>query len=240
MYSNAGSREKNEDYISSYADGDRICFVIADGLGGEGEGDMASRFVCNHTVAIAEKTKKFNSDFLKDCFTIIQKNLLRAKKELMLSTEMCSTLSILAFDGNSACWGHIGDSRIYCFSEDKIQAVTTDHSLAYLMISGGMSEETDVRNHPDRSILMAAMGMENMNEAYEIDMSEMKMRRPVSFLMCTDGFWQYVHEDEMLNIIGSEQTAEAVMNKMVKTADLNSEGEDRDNISAIYIKYIPE
>lgn len=240
VYSNPGAREVNEDYISVFADEDRFCFVIADGLGGEGSGDMASRFVCNHTVAIAEKTDAFDSDFLDHCFKRIQKNLMRAKEELLITQGMTSTLSIVTIEGNKASWGHIGDTRIYCFSVDGLVSVTPDHSLAQFMIDSGMSDIVDPRLHPDRSTLMAAMGMNTQNDAYEIDAVDVKLVSPHSFLMCTDGFWQYVKEDDMVCILSEETSAEKALSSMIKLAEERAAGEDRDNISAILVRYFPE
>lgn len=240
VYSNPGSREVNEDYISFFADEDRFCFVIADGLGGEGSGDMASRFVCNNTIAIAEKAESFSQGFLEECFTRIQKNLLRAKAELFITQGMTSTLSILTIEGNKAAWGHVGDTRIYCFNSEKIISMTTDHSLAQFMMSAGMSDITDAREHPDRSTLMAAMGMNTENDAYEIDASDFSLDEPCNFLMCTDGFWQYVMEDDILNVINTVGVTEAALSRMVKIAESRAEGEERDNISAILVRYIPD
>ena len=240
VYSNPGVREVNEDYISFFADEDRFCFVIADGLGGEGSGDMASRFVCNHTISIAETTDSFLEGFLENCFTRIQRNLLRAKAELFITQGMTSTLSILAIEDNKASWGHIGDTRIYFFGQDRLISVTPDHSLAQFMMDSGISDVTDARLHPDRSTLMAAMGMNSENDAYEIDAKEVSLDAPYSFLMCTDGFWQYVYEDEMVGVLSAEQTAENALSHMVKIADARAEGEDRDNISAILVRYIPD
>ncbi|MBQ7962570.1 MAG: serine/threonine-protein phosphatase [Clostridia bacterium] len=240
VYSNPGAREVNEDYISFFADDDRFCFVIADGLGGEGSGDMASRFVCNHTISIAEKADSFSTTFLEQCFTRIQKNLLRAKEELFITQGMTSTLSILAIEGNKASWGHIGDTRIYCFDSERLVSVTPDHSLAQFMMDAGMSDVVDARQHPDRSTLMAAMGMLTDNDAHEIDATDVTLDAPYSFLMCTDGFWQYVMEEDMFSVITSVPTAEAALSRMVKIAEKRAEGEDRDNISAILVRYIPD
>lgn len=240
VYSNPGGREVNEDYISVFADDGRFCFVIADGLGGEGSGDMASRFVCNHTVAIAEKAESFGSDFLDHCFQRIQTNLLRAKEELFITQGMTSTLSILTIEDEKASWGHIGDSRIYCFDAEGMVSVTPDHSLAQFMIDSGMSDVTDARLHPDRSTLMAAMGMNTNDDAYEIDTIGDQLVSARSFLMCTDGFWQYVKEDDMVSILAAEPSAEKALSNMVKLAEERAEGEDRDNISAVLVRFFPD
>lgn len=240
VYSNTGSREINEDYVSVYSDGDRFCFVLADGLGGEGSGDMASRFVCNHTVTLAEKGSRLDDVFLETCFTVIHTNLMKAKKELFITSGMTSTLSILVFDGDTANWGHIGDTRIYNFDGTGLVGVTTDHSLAQFMMSSGISNETDVRNHPDRSTLMAAMGMPDMQDAYEIDTENVKLDKPMSFLLCTDGFWQYVLENELNEIVSENLSAEKTVNALVARAEKNAGDDDRDNISLIFVRYTPD
>ena len=172
--------------------------------------------------------------------TRIQKNLLRAKEELFITQGMTSTLSILTIEGNKASWGHIGDTRIYCFDSEKLISMTPDHSLAQFMMDSGMSDVVDARLHPDRSTLMAAMGMLTDNDAYEIDATDIPLEVPHSFLMCTDGFWQYVMEEDMFSVITSEPSAEAALSSMVKIAEARAEGEDRDNISAILVRFIPD
>ena len=235
-YTNAGNREINEDYLSFYTEDDKYCFVIADGLGGEGQGDKASLFVCNNTVMLAEKAEKLDTEFVKHCFATVQKNLLRAKAKLGFSSEMSSTLSILVFDKNLASWGHIGDSRIYSFDGNGPLSVTTDHSLAQLMISNGLSELHDPRQHPDRSTLLAAMGIESLSDSYDIDGDSYPVEPGCAFLMCTDGFWQWLHADEMYSIIATQPDSESALAKMVELAEKRSVGQDCDNISAILIE----
>ena len=82
--------------------------------------------------------------------------------------------------------------------------------------------------------------MNTENDAYEIDASDFSLDEPCNFLMCTDGFWQYVMEDDILNVINTVGVTEAALSRMVKIAESRAEGEERDNISAILVRYIPD
>ena len=235
VFSNIGDRSVNEDYVSVYADAGRFCFAVADGLGGEGQGDVASSFVCKSAVDLAEKTEKLDGAFLAKCFEDVNRALLGEKESKGVQTGMTATLTLLTIQDGVANWGHIGDTRIYCFSDMGAEFISTDHSLAQFMIATGMSDETDVRKSPDRSTLMAAMGMETPQQAYEIDMTEYYTEAPMTFLICTDGLWQYIYEDEMANVIAAGGTAEEMMNALVRIWKKGGVDEVKDNASAILV-----
>lgn len=115
-----------------------------------------------------------------------------------MQTAVCSmktTVTLLAISGMKAAWAHVGDSRIYHFLDGELVHQTRDHSASQIAVMLGNITEAEIRFHEDRNRVYRALGQDG----------ELKVDthfEPLSpgrhaFLLCTDGFWEYVLEREM-------------------------------------------
>jgi serine/threonine protein phosphatase PrpC len=111
---------------------------------------------------------------------------------------MHATATILLVDpvARRALWGHVGDSRIYGFRGGRVMVQTRDHSVLQSVIDGGVVDPVVLRNHPQRNILLHALGSEEEFRA-EVAQSSLGLREGDAFLLCTDGLWEYVDESAM-------------------------------------------
>ena len=107
---------------------------------------------------------------------------------------MKTTAVALRIDRTQAEWAHIGDSRLYYFSGDELQRVTKDHSVSYMKYLGGEISYMDVYHDDDRSSLLRVLGKEKCT----IDTDSVELKSGDSFLLCSDGFWEYVYNEEIL------------------------------------------
>lgn len=236
MVSEIGEKKANEDAVKVFVNTPLSAygFVLADGLGGYGNGDIASNFVVDYAGAAIENTDSIEGDFIDECFDMAQKMLME-EKELNGYTSIKTTMLLLLIDGNRAKWGHIGDSRIYHFREGKMLSRTIDHSVPQMLALSGQIKEREIRHHPDRSMLLRAMGDEWDVPAYEIDERSIKLRKGDNLLLCSDGFWEWIEEKTMLKILKQELTAFDALAAMTKEVVNNGEGKGMDNYSAILI-----
>ena len=114
-------------------------------------------------------------------------------------SQMHSTVVSLFIDldRGQALWGHAGDSRLYAFRDGQLLAHTRDHSLVQSLVEAGLLTEDQMRTHPRRSELHSALGT-----AAE-DLQITTITRPWQliagdvFLLCTDGLWEYVEDEQM-------------------------------------------
>ena len=121
---------------------------------------------------------------------------------------MRATAVILAIDTmeRSAVWGHVGDSRLYCFREGRIIMQTRDHSISQTMVDAGYIKAEEIRNAPNRSKLYAALGNKEQFET-EVIPSVFSLKSGDVFLLCSDGLWEYVIENEMEQLLADAASA---------------------------------
>ena len=119
-YTDQGGREINEDSIGCFQNGINRCFVLCDGLGGHGMGDLASSLVVD-----VFKDQFYKTDdvvnFLGQTFTASQDILMAEQKRMSAGRKMKTTATALVTDDRTAYIGHIGDSRVYVFNKNKVQ-----------------------------------------------------------------------------------------------------------------------
>ena len=236
-FTDIGEKEANEDAVKVFVNQPYLTygFVLADGLGGHGNGDIASHFVVDCVGAMIENTNRFDGAFIDECFDTAQQMLME-EKELKGFLSIKTTMVTLLITDHIAQWGHIGDSRLYHFRDGRQISKTVDHSVPQMLALSGQIKECEIRHHPDRSMLLRAMGAEWNGPAYEIDERNLKVKKGDSFLLCTDGFWEWIEEKTMLKILKRNLTAFDALQEMKKEVLGNGNRRGMDNYSAILVK----
>lgn len=231
LLSDKGSRKINEDRVGSYEKNNDYCFVVADGLGGHGKGEVASRLVVDECVELF-KQNGFDEFFLRNAFEIGQEKLLEKQRVDKKPDDYKTTLVVLAISEKNINWGHIGDSRLYLFKNKKYVMHTLDHSVPQMLVNIGEIEDKDIRNHPDRSHILSSMGIEWERPKYTIG-EPIEPEKGMAFLLCTDGFWELINEEDMVKCLKKAENVHAWMNNMEKIVKKNGENKNMDNFSAI-------
>ena len=95
--------------------------------------------------------------------------------------------------GSTAVWAHIGDSRLYRFSNGELAGVTADHSVTYRKFLGGEISYMDVYHDDDRSRLLRVLGKEPCRP----EAGQAAVSPGDAFLLCSDGFWEFVYNEEI-------------------------------------------
>lgn len=236
--SKAGTRKYNEDYLQIATISDRSCFVVCDGLGGHESGDVAARIAAT---AFSDNFYYADdlSEFLSDAFTKAQKNIELKQKEKVSKKNMRTTVVCMVTDEKNIYIGHIGDSRLYCFRKNGTYTRTLDHSLPQLLVQSNTISEAEIRNHPNRNMLLKVMGDKWEEPLYEIQ-EPVNINDFSAFLLCSDGFWEFIHENEMISALTSSTTPQEWLNKMEKIVEQNGHLKEMDNYTAIAVLYEKE
>ncbi len=233
MKSMPGKRDHNEDYIKFSEDGSAKVFALADGLGGHGYGEVASEMAVESVFSAGES---FDSeDFLNKAFENAQETVLEMQKKKTAVSDMATTLVVLRLTEKYAQWAHIGDSRLYRFHGWSLEEQTLDHSVPQMLVRLGEIKPEQIRHHADRNRLLQVIGMPWEQQAYEVS-ERYPLRRGDSFLLCTDGFWEFITEKEMCRCLMWSMSAQGWLDRMVKLVEKNGAGEEMDNYSAICVK----
>ena len=233
IYTNPGSREINEDTGAAALNDKSYCFAIADGLGGHGGGEIASQAAIN-TICTKFVETGYSEHFFEQAFQEAQQAIWQEQEEKMAPSRMKTTLVILVIHGGQAIWAHIGDSRLYIFKRKHLKKRTMDHSVPQMLAISGEISEKEIRHHPDRNRLMRVMGVRGETPRYE-QSSPIKLNGEHQFLLCTDGFWELIDENEMERTLRESSTPEEWLEKMQTIIAQNGQNTDMDNYSAIAI-----
>lgn len=190
-YSNIGGRSCNEDSVRIATAGlDHACLVLADGLGGHGGGAQASAAAADTICALWQKSLPG-----LDLEHMVQDAHQAVLKVQTSQCSMKSTVVALSLHPGMAEWAHVGDSRLYYFHNKSLVFQSRDHSASQIAVMLGDITPDQIRFHADRNRVLRALGQ-------DCDLLVERREQPLlpghhAFLMCSDGFWEYVLEQEM-------------------------------------------
>ena len=232
IFTDKGGRPVNEDCADAVRCGDRYCFIVCDGLGGHGMGDKASRLV---TEALKKHFTACRSieEFAAGALPRAQNELLAAQRSDPRLRRMSTTAVVLCIEGDKGLCLHIGDSRLYHFRDGKVLSRTKDHSIPQVLCLTGEITEQEIRRHPDRNKLLRALG--DNTEELRTDRSEFDVKAGDAFLLCTDGFWEPVTEEEMERLLSANRKPAEWLSAMAKAAMKNGRETNMDNCTAVAV-----
>lgn len=199
ILSRQGGRPYNEDACGHWHSERRLCCVVADGAGGHGGGDIASKLVVRHIIDQSSAAPLERADEVHDLLVDTNAQVRRNQSESEAARDMHSTVVALFVDlhRREALWGHAGDSRLYLFRGGQMLSHTRDHSVVQTMVDAGMLMPEQMRTHPRRSELQSALGSEPEHLLISTAARPWAVHAGDVFLLCTDGLWEYVDEAEM-------------------------------------------
>lgn len=226
---NKGERSVNEDYIGVAITKQVVSFILCDGLGGHGNGDVASKFVVEQMKHSLEECRS-----IEESIMISQKALLKKQLDENAGNTMKTTLTCLSITDNNARFGHVGDSRIYYFEKAKYKLRSQDHSIPQMLVNRGDIREKDIRHHEDRSRLLRVMGTEWNEPKYQM-VDHIPLTKNSSFLLCSDGFWELIDEKNMCKTLKKASDPDDWLRSMEEIIWKNGRGSNMDNYSAIAI-----
>ncbi len=197
VLSETGGREHNEDCTDNLQlENGNSCWVVADGLGGHGAGEIAAQLAVKTIIETFTQQSAISVENIRYLVCQANKRLLSAQLTTPNGKDMASTIVVLLLDDRHAVWGYSGDSRLYRFRANRYKQLTTDHSMAQLLIRMDEIDAEQLRSHPDRNTLLHSLG----GGSFHVDVSKVeKLCVDDVFLLCSDGFWEYVFEQEMLD-----------------------------------------
>ncbi len=190
FYSSKGGRVVNQDSLRVLKSGSRVLIVAADGMGGAAGGEVASEAAVR---SVAESLSGFpvSADLLYDAVIRANQDVLQCAQDRSPRT----TLSVLWFDREQALAANVGDTRIYQFRSGGIRFQSVDHTVAQMSVMAGELTKKDIRRSRERFQLIQALGSE---DGLRVDLQDLDILEGDAFLICTDGFWEYVVEEEMI------------------------------------------
>ncbi|GAB7388086.1 Stp1/IreP family PP2C-type Ser/Thr phosphatase [Bacillaceae bacterium] len=227
-------RQVNEDYGMILRQNEQwLLAMIADGMGGHQAGDVASRMTAD---AVRRVFSQADGDLtIERGKELVQQAVMKANEEVFRYAEqhpeckgMGTTIALVLLTSSWGIVAHIGDSRVYLL-EDDLRLLTEDHSLVYELVKNGQISQEEAFHHPQKHVLMRALGTE---QHVQIDISTFRWKKGNRLLLCSDGLSNKVSEEAMLPLLKEDDSARNRCEKLIQKA-LDAGGED--NISVIVI-----
>ncbi len=224
-------------------------FLVADGMGGQASGEIASKVAVSSVEEFIVRSRKeditWPIPYRKD-FSLEQNRLLAAAAHANdmirnYSVEnpsmkgMGTTLVGVTIEGDHLAIVNVGDSRLYRIRDQQIDQITHDHNLAWEQERMGLLTREEAWNHPQRHILTSALGIEVI-ENIRIDLASSEIQEKDLYLMCSDGLNDMLGDDEILKGIVStgSKSLEHAAHSLIQ--DANRAG-GRDNITVILLSF---
>jgi len=223
-------------------------FLIADGIGGQAAGEIASNLAIRNIEEFIVRSRTEDITWpipYKNEFTLEQNSLLagatlanRKVRELANQNpsmkEMGTTLVGVIIKGNQLAILNIGDSRLYRIRAGEIEQITQDHTVAGEQEKLGLLTKEEASNHPQKHILTSALGIE-VAEKLRMDLSLVDIQKRDLCIMCSDGLNDMISDKEILAAINSSKTSLEKMSLSL-TQQANLAG-GQDNITIILLSF---
>lgn len=188
-------RQNNEDAV--FCDVRAGVFVVADGIGGKEAGEIASATAVR---MVAEKSwnnpDADPAEMLREAFYEAN-DFLHSRGKQPGMEGMGTTMTAAICREDRIVIVHVGDSRAYLINSQGIRQLTQDHSLVAQLVRDGKLAPEEAKHHPRRNILLRAIGQDAL---VEVDMLETPWEKGDFLLICSDGLYNLVEEEEMREI----------------------------------------
>ena len=229
-YTNQGGRENNEDSIRAWSQDERGVFVLADGLGGHNCGERASETAVETILNGCVPASGFSCSFLEEQMKEANRLVLEGQKEPGCG-DMKTTAVALTIEGSEAFWAHVGDSRLYHFSGGELTHFSRDHSVTYMKYLGGEISYMDVYHDDDRSSLLRVLGKADCHP----ETGSSVLRPGDAFLLCSDGFWEFVYNEEIqADLLKAETPKQWVQLMLLRHIRRTPPGNDNFSVIAVF------
>lgn len=199
ILSRPGGRERNEDACGHWNSGRHFAGVVADGAGGHGGGDVASRLAVREALGRFSHESSLDPAHLRDVLLEASRAIVAQRGAVPGGSDMHTTAVMLALDllGGTASWVNAGDSRLYGFRGGARFVQSRDHSVVQSMVEAGLLAEGEVRAHPLRNELYSALGRDESELEIGTAGEPIRVAPGDAFLLCTDGLWEFVQDETL-------------------------------------------
>ena len=230
-FTNVGGRSNNEDY---YLCGDNF-WLVADGLGGHDSGEVASKTAAEAVEKFVKKNKSpMNGEYIDSIIKTANMAVIDAQKKSKELESMRTTVVFAITDGEILKYANVGDSRFYYFRNGKIIAQSEDHTVSAALAKLGEISYSDIRKDPDKNKLAKVLG-EKENLSVKLPETVIIPQNGDAFLLCSDGFWEYVYETEMETDFAKAASSKEWISYMAKRIILRTGNNGNDNFTALAV-----
>jgi protein phosphatase len=237
-------RNENEDVI--LLDNSFSLFLVCDGMGGHRRGEVAAELAAAAIQRSIEATSdrydvswpfgyvfelSLDANRLSTGIRLANRQVWRRSEQTLECTGMATTVAAILIADNRLIVGNVGDSRVYLLREHQLHQYSTDDTMIASLVRRGLMTPADAASHPMRNVVTQSAGS---RETVDVHLREELLQTEDVLLLCTDGLYSVVQEEEIQSILDSERSVERSVERLVVAA-LAAGGPD--NISAVALRY---
>lgn len=223
-------------------------YIVADGMGGHDNGQLASRVAINiiaermarelldAPLALEKSGQSVQPADEETLVTLLQGAVEDANAAICAvnqreKTDMGSTITGFMIVGEHAYILNVGDSRTYMVRSGQIYQLTNDHSLVGQLVAGGLIQPDDVYTHPQRNQIFRSLG-DKLN--VQVDIFKQQLHPGDILLSCCDGLWEMIRNPQIESILNTAIGPQAACTQLLETANTNG-GEDNISVVVVYV-----
>jgi protein phosphatase len=234
-------RENNEDSIDVKAFPDMTVCLVADGMGGQAAGEVASKRAIE---IVPRELKKYITGAVgnEETKNIIRRSIVQANEEIMAMAALDRELKNMGTTIVATLWRKasslmyitgMGDSRVYHIRGKRIDQITVDHSIAQALVEAKTITAADARTHRYKNVLWKYLGSPEVGEGPDVKV--VQIQASDRFLLCSDGLTGVVTDEQLLAFIQDKKDVQECADGLGQLAlDQGS----RDNISCVVIEVV--
>jgi protein phosphatase len=207
-------------------------YVVADGMGGENAGEVASSLAVS---SVAIHVKEHYND-VNDVPLLLRQALNNANKVVYETSKTdknyknMGTTVVCAIIKDGICYvANVGDSRCYIVTENTLEQISVDHSFVQEMVDKGLLSIDEAKNHPNKNMITRAIGVERF---VSVDVFSKPFKQGDKLLLASDGLTGMIDSDKIRSIINTSNNCETAVIELIDSA--NDAG-GKDNITAVLI-----
>jgi serine/threonine protein phosphatase PrpC len=236
------TRKNNED---TFLADDRLgLYAVADGIGGQEGGEVASRLAVEalsgmlreqftggrnaEASEVSQEADQYISS-LRGAVAFANTTIRQAADQDPALTGMGTTLTAVLLRPRTSLFAHVGDSRAYLFRDGTLRQLTEDHSLVAEQMRAGLITAEQARMSPYRHVITRSVGI---HPEVHADFGMFEIEKNDIFLLCTDGLTEMVEDDDIARILGNK-TPSASAESLIRQANDNG---GVDNITVVVVR----
>jgi PPM family protein phosphatase len=209
-------------------------FAVADGLGGHASGEVASRLAVESLRDAFGRLEGAPAERLRGA--VLEANRIvhaRSAADPHLSGMGTTLVSAWFPERGPIAVAHVGDSRAYVFRDGRLVRLTEDHTLLAEFIREASPTDEEIAAYPNKHVVVRALGM---RDTVEVDVSLVDVREGDLLLLCCDGLFGMVSDDQMAGILRQEGADILRANQVLVDAAIDAGGVD--NVTAVLVEVV--
>ncbi len=228
-------RKGNEDFFLIHLE--KQLYIVSDGMGGHNAGEVASlnatklinRYFTFDALARVSGSEERIRERMMDSLREANRRIREMARENKAYRGMGCTVVLAWIDGDMLHLCHVGDSRAYLCDRSGIRLLTRDHSYVMSLVDSGKLSMEEARHSAMKNELVQAIGA--VREV-KPDYNAYPLKDGDRLLVCSDGLWDMLSDDEIYNVVWKTKTAQGICDELIRLAN---EAGGKDNITTVVV-----